>query len=128
MCYVLILRLEKGSRVRVGRLGEVKFKPGYYYYVGSAKKGNSRICRHFRREKKMRWHIDYLSVVATPLLAYILNKEECDTAKKLSKSFEAIPGFGCSDCSCKTHLFYSKEFTELDDSILKPEDCQQNGR
>ncbi len=128
MCYVLVLRLEKDSKVRVGSLGDVNFKAGYYFYVGSAKKGKSRICRHFRKEKKMRWHIDYLSVVATPVLAYILNEEECDTAKKLSESFREIPGFGCSDCSCRSHLFYSKELTELSGSVLRPEDCQQKSR
>jgi sugar fermentation stimulation protein A len=31
---------------------------------------------------------------------------ECDIAKALSEIAEwSIPGFGCTDCSCETHLF-----------------------
>jgi len=122
--YILILKLERRTRLKVGALGELELKPGYYLYVGSAKKGIARICRHFRKNKKLRWHIDYLSLAAEPVLAYLFQEEECDIARELAKSFEGIPHFGSSDCKCKTHLFYSEEFPSFEGAVLKREDCQ----
>ncbi|AEA46144.1 GIY-YIG nuclease family protein [Archaeoglobus veneficus] len=122
--YILVLKLDRESIVEVGALGKIVFKPGYYLYVGSAKVGVSRICRHFRREKKLKWHIDYLSVVAEPLHAYLFHREECDVAAMLAERFECIPRFGCSDCLCRSHLFYSAKLPTFHAPILRPEDCR----
>jgi len=59
--YLLILRLSKGQTIKVGRLKETYFKPGYYLYVGRAKRGlKARLARHLKKNKKTFWHIDYL--------------------------------------------------------------------
>jgi len=46
-------------------LGEILFEPGLWVYVGSAMGSGStslenRLGRHFRKEKTIYWHIDYL--------------------------------------------------------------------
>ncbi len=113
--YLLFLKLDDRV-VNVGSLGRIKFKSGWYVYVGSGMNSLiGRVARHFRRCKKMRWHIDYLSVLAKDMIAFLIPNErvECEIAGELSKRFEYIEGFGCSDCNCKSHLFYVKDKTPL---------------
>jgi hypothetical protein len=51
--YLLIIRLNEEKKLKVGALGTIDFKPGYYIYVGSAMNGLiPRIRRHFKKEKK----------------------------------------------------------------------------
>ena len=70
---------------------------------------NQRIQRHLRKQKKTHWHIDYLlNHVKIVNVFYKQSevKEECFIAKTLEKELSITPGFGCSDCACKSHLFY----------------------
>jgi sugar fermentation stimulation protein A len=88
------------------------FQPGVYFYVGSAQRNlEARIARHARKDKPLRWHIDYLSSQATMLGAIMLpgsRSRECELARELRTLFtSAIPRFGASDCRCLGHLFYS---------------------
>jgi sugar fermentation stimulation protein A len=110
--YLLVIRLDEGKRIRVGRLGTFPFRRGYHVYVGSAMNSlSARIARHRRLRKKLHWHIDYLrqeadSVVALPIRSS--KRHECDVATSLSKVLKKGPaGFGASDCGCATHLFFS---------------------
>ncbi|TDA30800.1 MAG: DUF123 domain-containing protein [Archaeoglobi archaeon] len=105
--YLLILYNSRNRVVRVGKLGTFDFEPGFYYYVGSAER-LSRVKRHFGSKRK-KWHIDYISEVFEVLGAILINLEECELAHKIKLT--PIKGFGCSDCSCYSHLFYSKNFT-----------------
>ncbi len=125
LSYILIVRVRKDFVTTVGSLGEVNFKKGYYMYVGSARTGISRICRHFRKEKKLRWHIDYLTTsrFAEPVCAYLFDREECYLSKMLSEEYAGVKGFGCSDCRCHTHLYYSREMPAFKTRMLYPEDC-----
>ncbi len=107
--YLLFIRINSDKRFCVGSLGVIDFKKGLYVYVGSGMNNMlKRVARHFRRDKKMRWHIDYLSVNSDDMLAFLIPNErmECRIAGDLSKRFEYVKGFGCSDCKCKSHLFY----------------------
>lgn len=109
-CYILILRLAKDTRIRVGGLGEVFFRKGYYLYAGSAKKAlTKRMERHGRLRKKLFWHVDHLRERAFFYKALAIRTEEdieCALAAGLEKVSQwQVPGFGCSDCSCKSHLF-----------------------
>jgi Uri superfamily endonuclease len=107
--YLLLLRLNESVEIEVGRLGRIEFKRGWYVYVGSGMTNViKRVARHFRRRKTMRWHIDYLSVRADELIAFLIPNErkECEIAKSLAKKLEPIKGFGCSDCNCISHLFH----------------------
>jgi Uri superfamily endonuclease len=117
--YCLIFK-NKPSKVTTGKLGDISFKEGYHVYVGSAlgPGGLKRVKRHIslskNRDKNPRWHIDYLHVsqyfelVAT-ICAITDKKYECLVAQKLiQNNWNYIPDFGCSDCSCPSHLFYRK--------------------
>jgi sugar fermentation stimulation protein A len=110
--YILVLRLGEERGIQTGRLGELSFQPGYYLYVGSAQRAlTARLARHARLRKKLHWHIDYLrqaadSVVALPIRSS--RRDECTVAGALSQIFAEGPrGFGSSDCSCRTHLYFA---------------------
>ncbi len=121
--YVLILRLLKNKTIHVGALGEINFRRGYYAYVGSAMGGiEARIERHLRKEKKMRWHIDYLRKEADIVEIWYMEgmKEECRIAGIFNKRFPSIPNFGSTDCRCKSHLFYAAEIKKFHE-VLKEE-------
>ncbi|MBN2138564.1 MAG: GIY-YIG nuclease family protein [Sedimentisphaerales bacterium] len=101
--YIAVLYVAEDQVIRVGRLGQFRFRRGVYFYVGSAQRNlSARLERHNRKKKALRWHIDYLSVKAEMLGAITIEggrELECQLAKKLSKMFElAVPGFGASDC------------------------------
>jgi Uri superfamily endonuclease len=86
--------------------------PGWYIYAGSARGTGglaARLKRHFRKRKKMKWHIDRLTPHAAAIAAHILpDGDECDLVDRLAASFAfdvALPGFGSSDCPiCPSHL------------------------
>jgi sugar fermentation stimulation protein A len=110
--YIAVFRLPTSRRILVGQLGCFGFKPGVYFYVGSAQRNlSARIERHNRKDKPLRWHIDYLSVHAKMVGAMIVpgpRERECELAGELSRMYQlAVPGFGASDCRCGGHLFYS---------------------
>jgi sugar fermentation stimulation protein A len=109
--YLLILRLPAPALIPVGSLGEVYFKEGYYVYVGSAMANlGKRIERHMRQRKRHHWHIDELRARAevTAVLAIRSSvRLECGIAKSMSAIADgAVRGFGSTDCSCASHLFF----------------------
>lgn len=115
--YILLLYLRKGERIGIGRLGTISFSRGWYAYVGSACGPGglaARLTRHLRREKKLRWHIDYLRAVAEPrriwfdATAVVL--EHLWANALLDQNAVPIPGFGCTDCRCVSHLYYFRRY------------------
>ncbi|MCS3901380.1 DUF123 domain-containing protein [Methanococcus voltae] len=117
--YVLKINLKSPKKIKIGKKGkEIKFRKGDYYYIGSAM-GNSlnlynRVNRHLSNseDKNNHWHIDYLLEYGNVKEVYIVESpEECNFAKKMLKNqnMEFIEGFGCSDCNCKSHLFYIRD-------------------
>jgi len=109
--YILLIELKKDILAPIGKLGIKHFSKGYYVYVGSALNGlEQRIQRHLRRQKKMHWHIDYFLKHAEIKNVFYKEsniREECKIAKTLESALSPIPGFGCSDCKCKSHFFYT---------------------
>jgi len=108
--YLLVLNLKRDRKIDVGKLGQVSFRRGFYIYVGSAMANLSkRMERHRRIKKRHHWHIDKLRAAAefhSVLAIRSSDRLECEIAEALSKIVKwAIPGFGATDCSCKTHLF-----------------------
>jgi len=107
--YLLVLKLSNDISVMVGKRGVLDFKKGFYVYVGSALQGfDQRIRWHLRLEKKTHWHIDYLRAYSEVVAIFYKEntvKEECIIAQAFQRYFDNIPGFGCSDCSCRSHLF-----------------------
>jgi Uri superfamily endonuclease len=108
--YILIIKLKDKKTIQIGKLGKIHFKKGFYVYVGSALNGlEQRINRHLRKTKKKHWHIDYFldfAEVIDTIYKESETREECNIAIELDKQLVSIPGFGCSDCRCKSHLFY----------------------
>ncbi len=110
--YQLTLYLKSAEEIQIGRLGRFLFQAGFYIYTGSAKKGiSSRVARHLRKEKKLRWHIDYLLERAEVVDVAVFgdDKSECELASlALSRPTAEVPakGFGASDCRCESHLVY----------------------
>jgi len=117
--YILLIRISKNIREKIGSLGRIKFSKGMYVYVGSAQNNlEKRTKRHLSKNKKMFWHIDYLlnnkfTKVLNSLYKNLGKSEECSIANKLSKTEIAIPKFGCSDCNCKSHLFRIKNLRNI---------------
>ncbi len=108
--YLLILNLKRNRTIRVGKLGRVHFRKGFYIYVGSAMANlTRRMERHRHLRKQHHWHIDELRAVAESHSVMAIRSSdrlECEIAKAMSKIAEwSVPGFGSTDCSCKTHLF-----------------------
>ena len=108
--YLLLLRLGRRRRLRVGRLGEITFAAGWHIYVGSAMANlTARLERHRRRRKRFHWHVDSLRDAAAevvPLPVRSSRRLECELAAGVGALFPAsADGFGCSDCGCGSHLF-----------------------
>ena len=115
-CYCLVINLDNTSEIKIGKLGKVNFKKGYYVYVGSAMNSlTARIRRHLSEEKKLRWHIDYLlkeSEITDVIYSVSDEKVECELSQCLSQKAASVKDFGCSDCKCESHLYYFKNRNE----------------
>lgn len=113
--YVLQIRLASEQRIAVGSLGVLRFPAGIYLYVGRALRAlPSRLLRHTRKNKPLRWHIDYLTRHARVTRVWVwppVSTLECSTAAALAARMSVIRGFGSSDCRCRGHLFHDS--TEL---------------
>jgi Uri superfamily endonuclease len=104
-----------GCTIRVGALGALTFRAGWHIYVGSAlgSGGLQRLRRHISlsqlRDKQPKWHVDYLLTSSCFSLVYAVfavteDHLECRLARELNEG--GILKFGCSDCSCTSHLYY----------------------
>lgn len=115
--YCLVFR-NPGVSLGIGSLGSIDFSPGWHIYVGSAlgSGGFSRVKRHIalhlEKSRSPRWHVDYLLLSSSFSLSYTfcgITREdlECTLAEMLGG--DDVEGFGCSDCSCRSHLFYREK-------------------
>lgn len=110
-CYILQLELSSPSTIRVGALGHIDFRRGFYLYVGSAQRGlSSRISRHLRTTgKKMRWHIDYLrNRTRKPRVVRIYGAgDEAAIVRDLAgAATSTVHGFGAGDSPEPSHLLF----------------------
>jgi len=121
--YLLIIKLDEGREVKTkGRV--FRLRPGYYVYVGSAMNSlERRVARHFRKDKKLHWHIDFLLKDAELLRAYLIPSDkrlEEKLSLEVSKRGEPVPGFGASDIKVGTNLYFFRgEPDEVLVGILK---------
>ena len=117
--YLLVICVKNDSVITIGKLGSILFPKNTYVYVGSAMNGlKQRIKRHLRVQKKRHWHIDYLLEHADITAVYYkesMMRLECDIAQFFQQRFHSVFGFGCSDCSCASHLFFgsNKEISSV---------------
>ena len=118
--YILILRSDITASIEIGRWGQLQLCPGYYAYIGSAFGSGgvrARVSRHCGSAKKMHWHIDYLRQHTHPVSVWYSHSRlrlEHDWARLMSGFADVRPvaGFGCSDCVCESHLFFSARMPE----------------
>lgn len=115
--YILFIELAGDRAINVGSLGTIHFERGGYAYAGSAMGGlKGRIGYHLKKNKKPRWHIDYLlefAGIENVLTIETGERLECTIANMLGEHFESIPRFGSSDCKCRSHLFFAPNAKEL---------------
>ena len=109
--YLILMRLPRLRRLVIGALGAILFPPGWYIYVGSARRGlYQRVARHRRRRKRLRRHIDYLRESAGFEDSFEIRSsrwDECRLAEEVRRQANSeIKRFGSSDCSCASHLFH----------------------
>jgi Uri superfamily endonuclease len=123
MRYVLWIILERRIKRSIGKLGPICFKKGNYFYVGSAEKNfDSRIRRHISKKKKKFWHIDHLLSCAQATIHKVCSgsKSECALSRFfLLNGFEYVRGFGCSDCKCVSHLFFTQDNNAVIHGLLR---------
>lgn len=110
--YTLLIAVPRPIDVEVGALGVHTLAPGAYAYTGSAlgRGGFARVDRHRRvaaGESEVRhWHIDYLTGHPEIDLVDVVTSAgvdaECVIAGRLPDG--PVPGFGASDCGCRSHL------------------------
>ncbi len=127
--YTLIILLKGQSRIKMVRYSQLKLDKGYYAYTGSAIGQGAvslrrRVARHFRKEKKIHWHIDYLLASKTAYITAVVaaaskDNKECEISR-LIRNIEGatvpITGFGASDCkhNCESHLIQLGENNKLE--------------
>ena len=116
--YALVLRSSSTRTIRIGRIGALTLRPGYYVYIGSAFGPGglrARIARHARRAASPRWHVDYLRRYARIESVCYYCGEHFE--HELAAAIRALPGaavpmqgFGSSDCGCEAHLLWFAEW------------------
>ncbi|MGD0094390.1 MAG: GIY-YIG nuclease family protein, partial [Planctomycetota bacterium] len=113
--YALVLECRDEKRIRIGRIGTLNMRPGFYIYVGSALGPGGlagRVLRHARRSKRRRWHVDYLTAATSLVEVWLARgpqRLECQWARaagRLPGAEVPLKGFGSSDCRCRSHLFF----------------------
>jgi Uri superfamily endonuclease len=120
--YALLLLCRDEKRLTVGKLGEIQTRKGFYVYVGSALGPGgvfSRVQRHFRALKSCHWHMDYLRPAVEIIgvwFSHVPQRLECrwaDLLMKIPGTSAPFPGFGSSDCGCRSHLIYFNPSTAM---------------
>ena len=115
--YALVLVPDSKKAVKIGKLGLLQVRAGYYVYVGSAFGPGglkARIAHHIKVAARPRWHIDFLRTIAC--IREIWYTHDCghrehQWAQILASSKGVtvpFPGFGSSDCNCRSHLYFFK--------------------
>ncbi len=120
--YCIIFKLKNKLTITVKSGKTYTLQRGTYIYVGSAWNGGgieSRVKRHLKKDKKKHWHLDFITTTkefeAQKVITIPNKKAECEVASLLNRNYIGIEKFGCSDCSCFSHLFKitQKEITKV---------------
>ena len=119
--YTLVIEAEAKVEFKT-RSRSFKLGKGFYAYVGSAMNSlENRVARHLSPDKKRFWHIDYLlelTTIRAVVSAQTDVKAECQIVKHLTE-LTAVRWFGCSDCSCMSHLFWDPDLSLLTEKVVK---------
>ena len=111
--YALILVSRETRCLRIGRLGSLALRSGWYVYVGSAFGPGgvgARLAHHRKRTARPHWHIDYLRLHTQLARAWHTHDPVCrehqwaQVMQHLPGAEMPLHGFGASDCACTSHL------------------------
>jgi len=110
---------EKPFKVKIGRAGQAQIQKGLCLYTGSALgRGASslekRVSRHYRKNKRIKWHVDFLTVrpeIVVKMAVCLESPErfECQISQLITSKLHAKPVIlhaGATDCSCDGHLLF----------------------
>lgn len=113
--YALILVSTEARCLRVGRLGSLALRLGWYVYVGSAFGPGgvgARLSHHRRRAARPHWHIDHLRLHTQLERAWYTHDpvrrehQWAQVMQRLPGAEMPVRGFGASDCACASHLVH----------------------
>lgn len=115
--YALALRLSAPLGVRIGK-NSATLTAGDYLYCGSARGSGglrARLARHMRKDKRVHWHVDQLTLAGEFLGAFVVEGgDECVLNAALANLPIPVAGFGSSDCRrCAAHLRFWPEGAAL---------------
>ena len=116
--YALAIKIETPVSLLLPSMPSIKIPPGCHIYCGSARGPGgirARVGRHLMHEKKVRWHVDQLTIPGEIIAVLVAahsshsnDQTECDLLERaLACVGSKIPvsGFGSSDCKiCPAHL------------------------
>ena len=115
--YTLLLACKRPFKLRIGKLGLANVEKGNYLYTGSALGTGAvsleqRVTRHRRRNKRVKWHVDYLTVHREIAIVNVICTEtdrrlECQISQQILSDLNGKPIIqraGASDCKCSGHL------------------------
>lgn len=135
--YALVLRSDFDASIRIGRLGDLTLRAGYYVYVGSAFGPGgvrARLGHHLRLAPRPHWHVDHLRARTSPVEAWYSHDstprehEWSHILSQIPRSSVPLSGFGSSDCSCIAHLLSfarRPSFSDFDRRVRAT--CRQHG-
>jgi Uri superfamily endonuclease len=113
--YALVLSARANGLIRVGKLGKLCLRPGFYVYVGSALGPGgvrARLMHHLEPSIRPHWHIDYLRR-HTSLEEVWYCYDPMGWEHQWARGLGTLPGvsvplagFGSSDCGCDSHLYF----------------------
>ncbi len=116
--YALIIMLRRELEITTRGGKRFHLKPGLYVYIGSARGPGgirARVARHLRRDKRLFWHIDYVTsspeaeIIGVVSMRGAERDMESLLSRRLAELLEPIHGFGSTDKRDPAHLFYCGE-------------------
>lgn len=117
--YTLVMACEKPFKIKIGKAGQAQIERSLYLYTGSAlgRGGTSlerRVSRHYRKNKQIKWHIDYLTArpeitIKMAICLHSKKRFECQINQLIISKLYAKPVLlhaGATDCRCAAHLLF----------------------
>ena len=121
--YALILRATHKQDVQIGRLGHLSVRLGFYVYIGSAFGPGgvlARVRHHTQITQRPHWHIDSLRQAAQLKQVWYthdpVHREHAwaEVFANMLRASIPLPGFGASDCTCVSHLYFLQRQPSLE--------------
>jgi Uri superfamily endonuclease len=92
--YALVLACHKTGPVRIGRLGTMQLREGFFVYVGSAFGTGgleARVRHHLRPAARPHWHVDYLRAACDLVEVWYTTDAACHE-HDWARSMASLPG------------------------------------